>query len=518
MKMTAISIVLSSLAAGSSPAFASEAAFQVLADSRVGEPIRAIATEYENRSGSKISIEFLPASKIHALLQKKSTRGDLEVCMSSKNGNETPVSSLPGARKVARKYPTGEPVWAAVLTENSGADRFYRFLGGPTGHRLWSESKAGFTIPAGKTHAETHQWVVENRVKRTYPMTAMRMLAECGGIRQGICIDLGCGSGQLDVELARRSQFTIIGLDIDPEMKRLFEKTVREAGFEKRISFVQGDAQDLPFPENHADLIVSRGMLPFVPDLKKCLQEVHRVLKPTGVAFLGGRYLYTPQVHKIPTEKLRQIVAESEVPGAQVIDSRGQWVKIIGPQAPEAAKTFQGGPHMLANRLVADYAITEGRCLVICGGDGGLEQGLQRGIVEQTNLKITALYPSEKVARQAETRLKNANLSSRITCRAGQILALPFEENSFDLIAGVGPVLIWGDRETAMREVYRVLRPGGAARIGGRYLGMPESRKVSSQALRESAARTGIRSIQVSDDMGQWVIIRKGIGEWEFQE
>ncbi|MDP6720640.1 MAG: hypothetical protein QGF59_18400 [Pirellulaceae bacterium] len=52
-----------------------------------------------------------------------------------------------------------------------------------------------------------------------------------------------------------------------------------------------------------------------------------------------------------------------------------------------------------------------------------------------------------------------------------------------------------------------------AALIGGKYLGMPDFRKVSSETLRNDAAKTGITSIRVSDDMGQWVEIRKGIKE-----
>ena len=144
------------------------------------------------------------------------------------------------------------------------------------------------------------------------------MLREIGGIREGICIDIGCGTGNLDVELANRSNFTIIGLDIDPDMKPLFEKRIREADLQDRARFVVGDAQQLPFEDDYADVIVSRGTLTFIPDIGKCLREVDRVLKPTGVAFLGGRYLYTPQQYKTSNEKLKKIVRESGVPGAKV--------------------------------------------------------------------------------------------------------------------------------------------------------------------------------------------------------
>ena len=484
---------------------------QILADGRLGEPLGAIAEEFRRRARSPVTLTLRPAVEVNRLVEKRKRQYHVVLSMAPDGDGNTAISALAGSRKVAWKHPTGEPVWAAVLSNHPQAAPFLRFVGGPTGHRLWSESEAGFTIVSGENRAEAYEWVVKHRVGHTYPLTAMRMLRECGGIRKGICIDIGCGSGPLEVELAKRSELTIIGLDIDPDVQPLFEKRIAQAGLQDRVSFVVGDAQQLPFPDDYADLIVSRGTLTFIPDIGKCLREVDRVLKPTGVAFLGGRYLYTPQVHKMSTETLRKIVDEAGVPGARVIDSRGQWVKIVGPQAPEAAQRFQGGPDMLPARILADYRITQGKCLLICRSDGAAEQALQRGLVAMTDLEITALYPSDELAEQAETRIRQANLADRITCKTGDVQALPFEEGSFDLAAGVGPILLWGDRETAMRELYRVLREGGAALIGGKFLHMPDWRKVSSETLRASAANTGIPSIRVYDDMGQWVEILKGV-------
>ena len=486
------------------------AACKVLADDRLVDPLRTISGEYTRRTQIKVTVRFLPETEVNALVQKKQTQCDVVLCMPAEPKGKTAVESLPGARAVAWKYPSAKPVWAAVVGRKKGGVELLNFVGGPTGHRLWSESEAGFTITTGKTHAEAFDWVVKNRVGRTYPITAMRMLSESGGVREGICIDIGCGTGNLDVELAKRSNLTIIGLDIDADMKPLFEKRINEAGLQDRASFVQGDAQELPFDDDYADLIVSRGTLTFIPNIAKCLREVERVLKPTGVAFLGGRYVYTPQKHKISTDSLREIVAKSGVARAQVIDARGQWVKILGPRAPEAARRSGLGPHMLAARFIADYAIAEGKCLLICTADGGLQKALQRGFVDFSDMEITALYPTRKVADEAAARIALAKLSERITCKVGNVLDLPFEESSFDAVAGVGPILLWGDREKGMSEVYRVLRPGGAALVGGKYLGMPQFRKVSSETLRASAAKTGIPSIRVVDNMGQWVEILKG--------
>jgi ubiquinone/menaquinone biosynthesis C-methylase UbiE len=140
-----------------------------------------------------------------------------------------------------------------------------------------------------------------------------------------------------------------------------------------------------------------------------------------------------------------------------------------------------------------------------------MQQAMQQGFVESTDLEITALYPTEKVAAAAAKRIEEAKLSDRITCKVGTLVDLPFDDESFDLVAGVGPILIWDHREQKMQEIYRVLRSGGAALVGGKYLYMPDFRKVSSDTLRAAAAKTGIPSIRVSDDMGQWVEVRKGI-------
>jgi ubiquinone/menaquinone biosynthesis C-methylase UbiE len=65
---------------------------------------------------------------------------------------------------------------------------------------------------------------------------------------------------------------------------------------------MQADACALPFRENLADVVVSRGSFQFWPDLRKGLAEVYRVLKPGGVAYIGRGL---PE--SLPLEKARQM-------------------------------------------------------------------------------------------------------------------------------------------------------------------------------------------------------------------
>jgi ubiquinone/menaquinone biosynthesis C-methylase UbiE len=252
----------------------------------------------------------------------------------------------------------------------------------------------------------------------------------------------------------------------------------------------------------------------FVPDIGKCLKEVNRVLKPRGVAFLGGRYLYAPGPDKITNAKLKEIVQATGLNNAHVVEELGQWVKIIGPQAPKEASQFHGGPYMLPGRISVNYSLLTGKCLLLHLGDGGLEQELQQGFIELTDMDITALYSAEKILAKADARIQQDKNAERIRCLKGTVQGLPFKDNSFDVIAGVGPILLWGDkgeRERGVSEIYRVLKPGGAALVGGMFKYMPAFKKVSSDTLRKSVAKTGIPSIRVYDDMGQWIEIVKGI-------
>ena len=91
---------------------------RVLADKRLEQPIRTIAGEYSRRGGAKLSLSFLPAAEVNALVREKKTKCDAVFCMAKKKDAKAPVGLLPGATKVAWKHPGGDPVWAAVLTDN----------------------------------------------------------------------------------------------------------------------------------------------------------------------------------------------------------------------------------------------------------------------------------------------------------------------------------------------------------------------------------------------------------------
>jgi SAM-dependent methyltransferase len=58
-------------------------------------------------------------------------------------------------------------------------------------------------------------------------------------------------------------------------------------------------------------------------------------------------------------------------------------------------------------------------------------------------------------------------LENRLSAVVGAAESLPFPDNTVDLVVSRGSIFFWDDPVKGLREVQRVLRPGGKAFIGG---------------------------------------------------
>jgi len=105
--------------------------------------------------------------------------------------------------------------------------------------------------------------------------------------KEGIGIDVGSGPGTLILELCRHTRLHWINADINPHFFPHFYKQAQQRGYGHRISAVFADAGALPFRDNYADIIVSRGSFPFWQDKRRAFGEIYRVLKPGAVAYIG---------------------------------------------------------------------------------------------------------------------------------------------------------------------------------------------------------------------------------------
>ncbi|HEX3075213.1 MAG TPA: methyltransferase domain-containing protein [Ignavibacteriales bacterium] len=96
-------------------------------------------------------------------------------------------------------------------------------------------------------------------------------------------MDLGSGAGN-DVFVTRAivgDTGKVIGLDMTEEMIAKAEKNNAKLGY-KNVEFKLGEIEDMPLPDNFADVVISNCVLNLVPNKGKAFSEIYRVLKKSG--------------------------------------------------------------------------------------------------------------------------------------------------------------------------------------------------------------------------------------------
>jgi arsenite methyltransferase len=101
-------------------------------------------------------------------------------------------------------------------------------------------------------------------------------------------VDIGSGAG-IDSLIAAKMvgpSGQVIGVDMTRAMLEMARKSASEAGA-CHVEFREGLAESLPVPDGWADVVISNGVLNLLPDKLAALQEMARVLKPTGRLQIG---------------------------------------------------------------------------------------------------------------------------------------------------------------------------------------------------------------------------------------
>lgn len=112
-----------------------------------------------------------------------------------------------------------------------------------------------------------------------------RLIVELAGTLAGArVLDVGCGDGELACALAARGG-DVIGLDPNPAM--LAAARERAAAANVPAVFQAGRAEALPFADASFDIVSAVTVLCFVPDARKALREMARVLRPGGRLVMG---------------------------------------------------------------------------------------------------------------------------------------------------------------------------------------------------------------------------------------
>jgi ubiquinone/menaquinone biosynthesis C-methylase UbiE len=117
------------------------------------------------------------------------------------------------------------------------------------------------------------------RVGNTLQIIA-EQLVEAADVRAGQrVLDVGCGQGNAALAAARRFA-DAVGVDYARNLLALGRE--RAAAENLPVTFLEGDAEQLPVPDASADLTVSTVGVMFAPDHQRAADELVRVTAPGG--------------------------------------------------------------------------------------------------------------------------------------------------------------------------------------------------------------------------------------------
>lgn len=112
-----------------------------------------------------------------------------------------------------------------------------------------------------------------------------RFTVEHSGLKPGDKgLDVCCGTGMLAMEQARVVGLNgnVVGLDFCESMLTKAVENIKKTPYQGIIELVKGNAMDLPFPDNTFDCATIGFALRNVPDIKRVIEEMCRVVKPGG--------------------------------------------------------------------------------------------------------------------------------------------------------------------------------------------------------------------------------------------
>lgn len=184
------------------------------------------------------------------------------------------------------------------------------------------------------------------------------------------------------------------------------------------------------------------------------------------------------------------------------------------------ARTDQKG-----RKILVDNCVSEGADILDCGAGTGTT-GIMAARKAGPNGRVTLFDLSDEMLAVAREKVVNEKLQDRVAFRTGDMVDLPFDDDSFDVVLSTYSLCPLYDPIKGALELYRVTRPGG--RLGVSHSAEPRNGfvrfladRVEDVAWRLPWLSMGCRSVEVLpalEKAGAKVLLLKHIGVplWPF--
>ncbi len=205
------------------------------------------------------------------------------------------------------------------------------------------------------------------------------VVATCGYMPDGVAVDLGCGSGQVTLPLAR-GYAHVLGIDISADAIELLAQHAGAEGI-TNLQAVAHPLETLDLPAGSIDLVVSNYALHHLRDADKrrLIERTYAWLRPGGRLVIGdimlGRGL-DPVDREIIATKLQALARRGPSGWWRIVKNCVRFVlriqeKPLTQSKWESILREAGFVSVAANRVVAEACVISATKPPPVDGDGG---------------------------------------------------------------------------------------------------------------------------------------------------
>jgi ubiquinone/menaquinone biosynthesis C-methylase UbiE len=180
----------------------------------------------------------------------------------------------------------------------------------------------------------------------------------------------------------------------------------------------------------------------------------------------------------------------------------------------------------LALQVMEHYGRSQGDVLELGPFSGGISMEMAR---LYPGLNITIAAQDEGVLDSLRKAMEGSRLGPKMKFRRSDLYRLKFADSLFDLVMFRGAYFFLDEEGKILREIYRVMREGGFAFVGGGYgKDTPQAlideiadesrdlndrlgrRRVTEDAVKAMVISAGLAgNVSIESSGGLWLVIRK---------
>jgi ubiquinone/menaquinone biosynthesis C-methylase UbiE len=114
---------------------------------------------------------------------------------------------------------------------------------------------------------------------------------------------------------------------------------------------------------------------------------------------------------------------------------------------------------------------------------------------------IYGIELSETMQKVAQKRNQKTIKSGRVSLQLGNVMALPFEDNYFDIVYSINCIYFWQPPTQGLAEIYRVLKPEGTVAITARNKNHEVYLRWKPDVVRDLLLSSGFINVKILDGL-----------------